>query len=119
MYKNDFWEFDPTSEIWTRKQDLNEEDDYRVIRSNTTGFSLNGFGYVVGGNNNGVLGSVWEYSPGSDDWEEINRLEALDRQDPVSFSNGSRAFVLLGRSGSLYLDDVYELFPQEEFNEDD
>ncbi len=119
LYKDDFWEFDPQSEVWTKKRDLDYEDDYRVVRSNAVGFSINGLGYITAGYNNGALGSVWEYSPDLDTWEEISGLEATTRQDPVSFSNGQRGFVLLGRTGSLYLDDNFELFPQEEFDEDD
>jgi len=119
LYKNDFWEFDPITEIWTRKLDLNEEEEYVISRSNAVGFSINGLGYIAAGYAGSALGDIWEYSPNSDTWEEISSLEATLRQDPVSFSNGSRAFVLLGRTGSLYLDDNYELFPQEEFNEDD
>tara|TARA_R110002074_G_scaffold215713_7_gene385537 strand:- start:1052 stop:2050 length:999 start_codon:yes stop_codon:yes gene_type:complete len=119
QYEEDFWMFDPQTEVWTRKQDITEDSDNYLLRSNAVGFSINGLGYIVAGYNNGALGDVWEYSPSSDEWEEISRLEATIRQDPTSFSNGSRGFVLLGRTGSLYLDDNYELFPQEEFNEDD
>ena len=119
IYQDDFWEFDSLSETWTKKNDLDYEDDYRVLRSNAVGFSIGNLGYIVGGYNLGALGSVWEYSPGLDTWEEITPLEATFRQDAVSFSNNNRAYVLLGRTGSLYLDDNYELFPQEYYNEDD
>ncbi len=119
IYLDDFWEFNPQTEGWAKKRDLDYEDDYSVMRSNAVGFSLNGLGYMVAGHTNGAIDSVWEYSPGLDTWEEISGLEATVRQDPVSFSNGSRAFVLLGRTGSLYLDDNFELFPLEEYNEDD
>lgn len=121
LYIDDFWEFDPQTEIWTRKNNLNEEDEYAIMRSNGTGFELNGLGYIATGYNNinGTLGSVWQYSPSSDTWEVVTALEASVRQDAISFSNGSRAFVLLGRTGSLYLDDNYEIFPTEEYDEDD
>lgn len=119
QYRDDFWEFDPQTEVWTRKRDLTYEDDYYITRSNAVGFSINGLGYIVAGYNGTALGSIWEYTPGADTWEEITNLEATVRQDPVSFSTGSRAFVLLGRTGSLYLDDNYELFPFEEYDEED
>ena len=85
----------------------------------TTGFAINGLGYIATGYNVGAVGTVWEYSPGTDTWEEVTGIEAAIRQDAISFSNGTRGLVLLGRTGNLYLDDNYELFPQEEYNEDD
>ncbi len=119
LYIEDFWMFDPTTEIWTRKKDLDEDDDYNILRSNAVGFSVGNRGYIATGYNFGALGSIWEYNEGSDTWEEITALEATIRQDAIAFSNETRALVMLGRSGNLYLDDNYELFPQEEFNEDD
>lgn len=119
IYLNDFWKFDPTSEVWTRLQDLDEDSDYNIKRSNAVGFSINGLGYIVGGYASGAISSTWEYDPTSDTWEEITSLEATARQDALSFTNGSRGYVLLGRSGSLFLDDVYELFPQEEYDDAD
>lgn len=91
------------------------------MRANATGFSMNGLGYIATGytNTNGTLGSVWEYYPTSDTWLNVTSIEASARQDAIGFSNGSRAFVLLGRTGSLYLDDNYELFPTEEYDDED
>ena len=119
VYKEDFWKFDPSTETWTKLNDLDEEDDYNITRSNSVGFSMNGLGYIVAGYKSGAASDTWEYDPITDSWEDITSLEATSRQDALCFSNGTRGFVLLGRSGSLYLDDVYELFPQEEYNEDD
>jgi len=119
LYIDDFWEFDSQTEVWSRLLDLNDDSDYNVMRSNATGFAINNLGYIATGYNNGTTGTIWEYTPSTDDWEEITSLEATIRQDATSFSNGSRAFVMLGRTGTLYLDDNYELFPLEEYDEDD
>lgn len=119
IYLSDFWQFDPANDTWTRKKDLDEEDDYSIERSNATAFTINGLGYVSCGYNLGATSTTWEYDPSSDNWESITNLEASIRQDPISFSNGTRGLVLLGRSGSLYLDDAFELFPQEDYDEDD
>jgi N-acetylneuraminic acid mutarotase len=119
QYTDDFWEFDPATEIWTRKRDLDAEDDYTILRSNAVGFSIDGLGYIVSGNTNGALISTWEYNPATDLWEEITGLEGTARQDAVAFSNGQRGFVLMGRTGSLYLDDNFELFPLVEFDDED
>jgi len=119
QYTDDFWEFDPVTETWTRKRDLDAEDDYNILRSNAVGFSINGLGYITSGNANGALATTWEYDPVRDVWEEITGLEGTARQDAVAFSNGLRGFVLMGRTGSLYLDDNYELFPLQEFDDED
>lgn len=119
MYKEDFWEFDPYTEVWTRLNDLDEDDDYSITRSNAVAFSVDGLGYIATGYTGGALSSIWEYTPSSDTWEEITSLEATIRQDAVAFSNGSRSYVLLGRTGTLYLDDIYELFPQDDYDDED
>ncbi|CAH8284029.1 galactose oxidase-like protein [Mariniflexile fucanivorans] len=119
LYKVDFWEFDPTTEVWTRKNDLDEDDDYSVVRSNAVGLTIGGLGYIATGYYGGAVGSIWEYDPTLDEWEEISDLEATVRQDAVAFSNGSRGFVLMGRTGSLYLDDIYELFPLDDYDDED
>lgn len=118
-YLDDFWVFDSTSESWTKKLDLDEEDDYTITRSNAVGFALNGYGYIACGDSSGALTSVWEYDPSSDTWEVKTSFEGSSRQDPIVFSNSSKAFVGLGRTGSLYLDDFDEFFPFEEYDEDD
>lgn len=119
IYQVDFWKFDPSTEDWTRLQDLNEDDDYNIVRSNAVSFTMDGLGYVTTGYYGGVISTVWEYDPSDDEWEEITALEASARQDAVSFSNGSKAFVALGRTGSLYLYDAYEIHPQEDYDDED
>lgn len=49
IYLNDFWAFDSTTESWTQKLDLDEEDDYSIVRSNALGFTLNDYGYIATG----------------------------------------------------------------------
>lgn len=119
IYQTDFWEFNPATNAWTQKNRLDKEDDYTIVRSNAVGLSINGMGYVATGFRDSALNTIWEYNPSTDEWEQITRLEGIIRQDAVAFSTLSQGFVLLGRSGSLYLDDIYELFPQDEYNEDD
>lgn len=115
----DFWQFDLTTEKWTKMLDLDEEDEYSIARSNAVGFTLNGYGYIACGNISGSTATVWQYTPELDTWEEKTGFEGTSRQDPVAFSNGLRAYVGMGRSGSLYLDDMDEFFPFEEYEEED
>lgn len=118
--ESDMWAFDFDSETWTSKNNLYIEDEYNIVRNNAVGFSFAGKGYLACGNVSGyVAKSVWEYDPGTDFWTQKSHLEGVSRQGAIAFYNDSRAFVGLGRSGTLYLDDIYELFPNSESNDDD
>mgnify|MGYP002713153566 CR=1 FL=1 len=119
VYLDDFWVFDPATESWTKKLDLDEEDDYDVARSNAVGFELNGYGYIACGEQSGATNTVWEYDPSTDTWEQKTSFEGATRQDAIAFSNSSRAFIGMGRTGTLYLDDLDEFFPFDEYDDED
>ncbi|QWX84946.1 galactose oxidase [Cellulophaga sp. HaHaR_3_176] len=118
-YLTDFWEFNADTETWTAKLDLDEEDDYTITRSNALGFSLDGYGYIACGDRSGTTATVWEYKPSSDTWDLKTSFEGTSRLDGIAFSNEIRAFVGLGRSGSLYLDNLSEFFPFAEYDDED
>ncbi|WP_053991578.1 kelch repeat-containing protein [Mangrovimonas sp. TPBH4] len=120
LFQTDFWAFDLDTETWTQLEDLDEDDDYSIVRNNGVGFSMNGKGYFgLGVYSSYVDNAIWEYDPLSDSWEEKGDFEGVARQGSIAFSNGSRAFVALGKTGSLYLDDNYEFFPNEVKDTDD
>lgn len=119
VYLDDFWAFDPDTEDWTKKTDLDEEDEYTITRSNAVGFELNGYGYIACGERSGATISVWEYDASSDTWESKTSFEGSTRQDAIVFSNSTRAFVGMGRNGTLYLDDLDEFLPFEEYDDED
>lgn len=118
-YLTDFWAFDLSDESWTRLEDLDDDDDYDVLRSNATSFVIGQYGYVVCGYYGGNMDAVWQYDPLTDTWEEKTDFEGVVRLDPVSLSNGSRGFVLLGRNGTEYLDDMKEFHPFDEYDDED
>lgn len=123
-YQIDFWMFDPSTDTWTKKRDIDQDsdddetfnDDYAILRSNASGFSMNGLGYIACGES---TKTIWEYNPATDLWNEKTALEGSGRTDAIGFSINERGFVLLGRSGSSYYDDVWEFKPQDEQNDDD
>lgn len=120
----DFWEFNSTNGIWTRKRDIDQDDDdgvtfnddYLITRSNACGFSINGLGYVACGENSR---SVWQYDPNTDLWDEKTSLEASSRTDAVGLTISGKGFVLLGRSSTTYFDDTWEFKPNEAQNDND
>jgi N-acetylneuraminic acid mutarotase len=123
-YQVDFWMFDPATELWTRKRDIDQDtddddsynDEYVILRSNATSFSMNGLGYVACGESSKT---IWEYNPTTDSWEERTSLEGSARTDAIGFSINQRGFVMLGRTGTTYFDDSWEFKPLEEQNDDD
>lgn len=120
-YEEDFYSFDGTN--WTRLSDLDDDDDddddYDILLSSGAGFSLNGKGYITTGIYGTLTTESWEYTPSTDTWEELPVFEGSARQNASAFTFGTKAYVLMGRSGSYYFDDVWEFRPDELENEDD
>lgn len=123
-YQIDFWMFDPTTDTWTRKNDIDQDtsddysfnDEYVIIRSSASAFSMNGLGYIGCGEN---TRTIWEYNPSSDFWSEKTSLEGSARTDAIGFAINQRGFLLLGRTGSSYFDDAWEFKPNDEQSDDD
>ena len=75
--------------------------------------------------NNYLTSDYWMYNPEEDLWygdsdDDYTPLTNVhygtggsSRKEAVSFSTGTRGFVLTGSSGTSYFDDVYELLPYE------
>ncbi|WP_246296577.1 Kelch repeat-containing protein [Winogradskyella vidalii] len=119
VYEEDFWVFDLDTEVWTELEDVDEDDDDYITRSNAVAFTMNGKGYIACGEYSYSISSVYEYTPSTESWDEKTEFELYARRDAIAFSNGQRAFVALGRNGTLYLDDNMEFFPNDEQDDDD
>lgn len=115
----EFWEYDPNLANWTRKLDLDEEDDYVIVRQGAVAFTLNGMGYITTGSNGSNLNTVWEYLPSQDSWLERTSFEGTSRQDAVGFTVNGRCYVTTGRNSTIRLDDLWEFLPLESYDEDD
>ncbi|MEB2774415.1 kelch repeat-containing protein [Algoriphagus sp. D3-2-R+10] len=118
-YAYDFWALDGTSETWSQKEDLDEDDDYTISRSEAVGFSIGSLGYLATGSQGSLISETWEYDPSLDDWEDKTAFEGTARTGASVFSDGDRAFVLLGRSSSLRFDDIWEFLPFEDSDDED
>lgn len=132
---NDFWKFD--GETWTQLRDIADtnddedyDDDYAIMRYYAVSFVIDGKGYIAtGGSSSGTVSAdYWMYDPQTDLWygdsdDDFTPLtEATSggssRSGAAAFSDGTRAFVLTGYSGTTYFDDVYELLPYEQEESD-
>lgn len=119
VYQTDLWQFDPATTTWTQKVDLDDDDDWTIIRNLGVAFSLNGKGYVGLGDCSGVRSDIWEYDPSQDTWTSKTDFEGSSRSEAVSYVINNRAYIALGRSGSYYFDDVWEFRPDEEYDDED
>jgi len=126
-YEDDLWEYDPLTDEWSRKRfitnmsDDDYDDDYSgIIGMNKVAFSVNGKGYVATGGAGSAGTAVWAYDPVSDLWEQKTSLEASARIEAVCFAVGDRGYLLTGRSGSYYFDDIWGFEPgAEQLDEED
>lgn len=115
----DMWEYDPSANTWTKKIDLDDDDDWAIVRQNASSFVIDGKAYVFLGEKSGTLSDVWEYDFANDTWLVKTDFEGAARVNAVSFTVGGKAILTTGQSGSYYLDDVWEFRPFEEYDEYD
>jgi N-acetylneuraminic acid mutarotase len=110
----DFWEYDPSTNIWTQKANF-----AGLRRTSATGFSVNNKGYVACGNAGNFLNDLWEFDPGSapgglGTWTQRPSFPGLGREHAVSFTIGNKAYVGTGSyvlSGRQHLNDFWEYDP--------
>jgi N-acetylneuraminic acid mutarotase len=113
-YYNDFWEYDPAIDTWTRKANVPMppgEPEWKG-RTNATGISIGNKGYVGLGVHyyDTRLKDWYEYDPLNDAWTRKTDFPGVQRYGPGSFSIGDRGYVGGGGYYSL-LNDFYEFDP--------
>ena len=105
-YANDFYEYDPQQDLWTKKADF--PDDGRYL---PTAFTINGKGYVCLGFDNSLVcrNDLWEYDPDSNKWTRKADFPGMGRYGACAFVIGDRAYVGTGsyNSGNDYLYDIW------------
>lgn len=124
-YVKDLWVFNADNNSWTEKRKIADvsddsyDNDYVIVRSFGVAFSIGDRGYVTTGTSGSLLNTTWEYDPNRDLWEEKTNFEGLSRQQAVSFTINGRGFVATGTSSSNRYDDLWEFFPDDEYDEYD
>lgn len=119
--QQDLWAYDQAANSWTEKtkvynySDETYDDDYGTIpRQNGVTFVMDNYVYLATGENSSINSTTWQYDPTTDRWTQKTGFEATGRTGAVGFTINSRGFVLTGRSGSLVMDNAYELLPDAE-----
>lgn len=105
--RKDFWEYDPSTNVWTRKADFPG-----TARQVATGFSIGNKGYIGIGRTVyfNYLQDFWEYNPANDTWTQKADFGGGPRYASVGFSIGTKGYIGTGTSapGYTYRKDFWE-----------
>ena len=109
------WEYDPATNVWTRKA------DFPVEITTAACFVLNGIGYVGTGyegpqGSSAVSTHLWAYDPVADTWTRRADLPAVGRYRAVGFSLNGKGYIgtgirSSGPGGTVVLRDMWEYDP--------
>jgi N-acetylneuraminic acid mutarotase len=124
---NDIQVYDPAiGDTWTNlrkitnSSDETYDDEYTTIaRYNGATFVIDGKGYLVTGEAGSLNSRTWEYDPASDTWDEKTAFSGTARTGAIGFTLKNRGYVVSGRSGTAPFDNMYELQPGAEDDDDD
>ncbi|MBI1344604.1 MAG: T9SS type A sorting domain-containing protein [Terrimonas sp.] len=106
-YYNDWWEYNPSTNLWTRKANVPQQG-----RTNAAGTSINGKGYVGTGfyYYDTRLNDWWEYDPLTDTWVQKASLPATPRYAASAITIGNKGYL----GGGIYysnFNDFWEYDP--------
>ncbi len=94
----DFYEFDPSGSVWTRKANLGGES-----RTGAMGFSIGANGYLGGGRIASAFtfkNDLWEFDPSTNSWsKKYGTDDGTGLQNQTGFAIGNRGFI---GGGSYY-----------------
>jgi N-acetylneuraminic acid mutarotase len=92
---NDLWEYDPSTDKWTRKADF---PDNTSERQWAAGFAIGDKGYIGTGSGNFgmVMSDFWEYDPRTDAWTRRGDLPGAPRAYAVGFAAGGKGYITAG-----------------------
>ena len=120
-YENDLLEYDPATNTWEKKRHISDvssddyDDDYTsIVGTYKVAFTINGKGYVATGGKSATGTAVWEYNPETDLWTAKTGLEASARMEATGFAIGDLGYIVTGRNGRYYYDDLWGFKPGSE-----
>ena len=98
---NDFWQYDPTSDTWTKKAEFPGGG-----RIQAGCFVIGSKGYVGGGADltGGYFNDFYEYDPASDVWTKKAKIQASGYANvgsPAAFSLGGYGYFVGGERGTI------------------
>lgn len=104
----DFWNYNPSSNVWTQIADFGGQ-----ARAYATSFSIGGKGYVGTGHTDTgtTLKDFWEYDYPTNIWTQKADFEGEARLFAVGLAIGSKGYIGTGQSNSGYKKDFWEYNP--------
>lgn len=89
--RNDFWEYDPGTDIWTQKSNFPGTGRYGA-----KGFSIGQYGYAGTGWDPTPTNDFYRYDPISNTWIQIANFAGTPRYTSVAFSINNKGYLGLG-----------------------
>ncbi len=99
------WQFDPITETWTEKASMIE------AISRGVGFSINSYGYVIGGNANGKNRFFYRYDAQADVWEQLGESPLEPAVWSIAFTHNGKGYIAGGWIGTATYDQFWEYDP--------
>jgi len=125
-YVNDLYQYIPSTDTWTKKNyisnywsDKSFDDNYNMIGINRVALTINNKGYLITGGQNTAGSDVWEYDVVEDIWTKLVNFEGSARIEACGFVINNIGYLLTGRNGSNYFDDLWSFYPYDTYNEYD
>ncbi len=93
IFKNDLWEYDPSSDTWTRKSDF---PNYSIVDG--VGMGIGTLGYVIGGwgSDSKYMKDVYEYDPHMDTWLKKGDFPGSARRFQFALNLDTKGFAGMG-----------------------
>lgn len=107
FFQNDWWEFDPATNIWVRKADFPGSG-----RTGSWSFSINNMACVGMGSDGGFTSDTWWYNTVANTWNYTCTFSGGGRRSVAAFAIGNIGYMGTGKSGGGTKQDFYKL----EFN---
>jgi len=112
LYDKDFWEYDPSTDRWTRKADFagfgrNEATSFSI---GTNGYLGTGFADGVG--HNPYVNDFWKFDPTKNAWSQLADFGGEGRVWAIGFSIGDKGYIGLGANSTDSLSDFWEYNPK-------
>ena len=99
----DLWEYDPTTDTWTQKNNMGCGTRYGAAS-----FSLGDRGYIGAGwmQSGVVMKDFWQYNPANDTWMKKADFMGTPREGAIGFGIGNKCYIGMGYDS----DDTKDLY---------
>jgi len=92
--RKDFWEYDPSTNIWTQKADFGG-----TPRDGAFGLAIGNKGYMGTGYDGTYRKDFWEYDTSGNTWTQKTDFGGTALSDAAGFSIGNKGYIGTGWSG--------------------